>query len=254
MMTVRDIYQFLDGIAPFSTQEKWDNSGLLVGSLWQEVRHVMVTLDISAEAVAKATELGCDLIIGHHPVIFSPLHNVSVENPIYGLITSGIAAICSHTPLDIAQDGINDILVSKLSEEIQLEDEVLPIEASGLGRIVTLTNPIKTAELAQIFKDILGCTIVRCSDAETEIATLGICSGSGASLLEDIAGRCDALLTGDVKHDRWYAAKDLGISLIDCGHYHTEIVMVEALAEKLRAQFPTLTVTAWEGGDPVSYV
>ena len=73
-------------------------------------------------------------------------------------------------------------------------------------------------------------------------------------MLEEIEGRCDALLTGDVKHDRWYAAKQYGISLIDCGHYHTEIVMVHALAERLRSQFPELKVIEWEGGDPVSYV
>lgn len=254
MITVGDIYQYLDKIAPFASQEKWDNSGLLVGSPWQEVRHVMVTLDISAETSAKAAELGCDLVIAHHPVIFSPLRSIPVEHPVYGMITNGIAAICTHTPLDMAQDGINDILVSKLCETLAVENDVQPLDDSGIGRIVTLTEPMAASSLAQSVKEMLGCTVVRYSDSGKEIATLGICSGSGSSFLEEIAGKCDALLTGDVKHDRWYAAKDLGISLIDCGHYHTEVVMVSALAEKLREKFPMLTITEWEGGDPVAYV
>ncbi|MBE6850572.1 MAG: Nif3-like dinuclear metal center hexameric protein [Ruminococcus sp.] len=254
MITVREIYNFINELAPFGTQEKWDNSGLLVGSLWQEVKHVMVTLDISADAAAKAAELGCDLVVAHHPVIFSPLHHIPVENPVYQLIANCMAAICCHTPLDIARDGINDILVDMLSKVVAFEEEVHALDASGIGRIVTLCEPLPVSELAAIVKDVLGCTVVRYCDAGKEIGTLGICSGSGASMIEDIAGACDALLTGDVKHDRWYAAKNQGLSLIDCGHYHTEVVMVKALAEKLNERFPTIKVTAWEGGDPVAYV
>lgn len=254
MITIGDIYQYLDKIAPFASQEKWDNSGLLVGDMSRCVSGVMVTLDITIEAVEAAASQGCDLVISHHPVIFSPLKRLSPDQPVYQLAANRMAAICSHTPMDIAAGGINDILVTKLSKEIALEDTVLPLDESGVGRIVTLGQPMENAQLAGIVKNMLGCSVVRYSDAGTEIRTLGICSGSGASMLEEIAGKCDALLTGDVKHDRWYTAKDLGMSLIDCGHYHTEVVMVSALAEKLREQFPTLKVMEWEGGDPVAYV
>lgn len=253
-MTVQKIYQYLDEIAPFSLQEKWDNSGLLVGDFCRCVGGVLVTLDITPEAVAEACRNGCDLMISHHPVIFDPLHSLSPNHPVYQLAANGIAAICSHTPLDIAQGGINDILVEKLGERIPLEEEILPLDAAGCGRIVTLQEALNTAEIARIAKEVLGCTVVRMRDAGTPVKTLGICSGSGASMLEEIQGRCDALLTGDVKHDRWYAAQNLDISLIDCGHYHTEIVMVQALAEKLRERFPELSVHTWEGGDPVAYV
>ncbi len=253
-MTVQEIYQYLDEIAPFAAQEKWDNSGLLVGDLCRSVKSVMVTLDITAEAVSAAAAEGCDLVISHHPVIFSPLKRLSPNDPVYQLAANRMAAICSHTPMDIAQGGINDVLVKLLGEKLPFAPEVQPLDAAGCGRIITLQTPMTAPEIAAAAKEVLGCPYVRLSDAGEQIRTLGICSGSGASMLEEIAGRCDALLTGDVKHDRWYAAKQYGISLIDCGHYHTEVVMVHALAERLRNRFPSLEVIEWEGGDPVSYV
>lgn len=253
-MTVQDILGAVNAAAPFETQEKWDNSGLLVGSLWQEVEHVMVTLDISSEAVDEAVGRGCDLIVSHHPVIFSALRNVSVENPVYQLAANGLAAICCHTPLDIAQGGINDILVDMLRAPLGLMNDVFPLEESGCGRIVSLRRARSAEEIAVIAKDVLGAQVVRYYDAGISIEKLGICSGSGASMLEEAYDRCDALLTGDVKHDRWYAAQDLQMSLFDCGHYHTEVVMIPYLAKRLRERFPHLKVTEWEGGDPVRYV
>ncbi len=253
-MTVQQLYQYLDEIAPFSAQEKWDNSGLLVGDPCRCVNGVLVTLDITCEAVEAAARNGCDLIISHHPVIFSPIRSLSPSDPVYRLAAGGIAAICSHTPLDIAQGGINDILMEMLGQRIPFTKEVLPLEESGCGRIAALLHPMSAAEIAKAAKEVLGCTVVRCLDMGLPVRRLGICSGSGSSLLEEIADSCDALLTGDVKHDRWYMARQLNMSLLDCGHYHTEIVMVKALAEKLRNHFPGLAVFEWEGGDPVSYV
>ncbi len=254
MITVQDIYQYMDEIAPFSAQEKWDNSGLLVGDAAQPAERVMVALDITREVVEKAKQEDCTLIISHHPVIFSPLRTLAKTNPVYWLAAYDISAICSHTPMDIAQGGINDVLVELLGERIAFADEVLPLDAAGCGRIVTLQNPMSASELAQIAKDVLHCEIVRCSDLGGYVRKLGICSGSGASMIEEVAGSCDALLTGDVKHDRWYAAQEQGLRLIDCGHYHTEVVMVKMLAERLQRRFPELTVLAWEGGDPVVYI
>lgn len=254
MITVQEIYQYMDEIAPFAAQEKWDNSGLLVGDPMQEVQHVMVTLDITRQAVDYAMQNACSLIISHHPVIFSPLQRLTVQHPAYWLAAHQISAICSHTPLDIAAGGINDILVKKLGKKIVFTDEILPLDAAGCGRIVTLAQPMTATEIAEAAKEVLGCQVIRCKDTGGGVTKLGICSGSGASMIEEVADRCDALLTGDVKHDRWYAAEEHGLSLIDCGHYHTEVIMVNMLAEKLRERFPELSVFPWEGGDPVAYV
>jgi dinuclear metal center YbgI/SA1388 family protein len=253
-MTVQEIYQYINELAPFDTQEKWDNSGLLVGNGEQEVFRVMVTLDISSRAVCHAEKMGCNLIISHHPVIFSPLHTLPQNHPVYRMAAAGIAAICSHTSLDIADGGVNDILIQRLGEYIPFTQEKLSSESSGFCRILHLRNPLSAGRIAEKAGKALECRVVRYFDAMKDVEKLGICSGSGASLLEELQGKCDCLLTGDVKHDRWIVAENMGISLIDCGHYHTEVLMVNALTARIRMQFPQLEVIPWEGGDPVEYV
>lgn len=256
-MTVGDFYRAIDAFAPFASQEKWDNSGLLVGSPQSPADRVLVSLDISAAAVERAGELGCDVIVSHHPVIFSPLHTLPAESPVYALAKYEMAAICCHTPLDIAQGGINDLLVERLRGGLSFAAETELLDAAGCGRIITFGERTPIREIAAAAKTSLGCNVVRFSAENAEYALvrrLGICSGSGASMLEEIAGRCDALLTGDVKHDRWYKAAELGLGLIDCGHYHTEILMVPYVAQKLREALPGAEVFEFVEGDPCAYV
>lgn len=261
-MRVQEVYNAIDTFAPFSTQEKWDNSGLLVGSPIWHVKKVLVTLDISLKAIKKAHETGCNLIVSHHPVIFSPMKSLMDESPVYMLVNYDISAICCHTPLDIAPGGINDLIVQRLRKELNFDEEVQPLDASGLGRIVKFPGLVHISDIAAAAKKALGCQMVRYSNVDSRekglVRWLGICSGSGASLLEELTDgityRCTCLLTGDVKHDRWYKAEELGINLIDCGHYHTEVIMVPYVAAKLREALPELEVIEFIEGDPAAYV
>ena len=255
MITVRDIYNSINQVAPFETQEKWDNSGFLVGDLNQEASGILISLDISLKAVQKAKESGCNLIFSHHPVIFSGLKSLYSDTVVSKLVKNDISAICCHTPLDIAKGGINDLIVEKLTSEFEIAEEIFPIEADGLGRIITLKTPVTLQEFAQISKKALNCEVVRYSAGfQNQIQKIAICSGSGASMLEELAGRCDCFLTGDVKHDRWYKAQELKIALLDCGHYHTEVIMIPYVAEKLRQAFPDLKIIEFAEGNPVNYV
>lgn len=251
----QDIYCFIQHIAPFETQESWDNSGLLIGDACDDVSGILVTLDITQRAIEKAYQNHCSLIISHHPVIFSALKKLSSVSMPYQLIKYGISAICCHTNLDIASGGLNDLLAEKLCSVMNTKNEILPLMPDGLGRIITLKEGQEIASVAKQAKQALGCEVVRYSaNCPILIQKIGICSGSGASLLEDIAGTCHCLLTGDVKHDRWYKAEELNLGLIDCGHYHTEIIMVAYLAEQLRKHFPVLPVIEYIEENPVNYV
>lgn len=252
-MKVQEIYEAVNELAPFSTQESWDNSGLLVGSPLQEVTGVLLCLDITADAIEQAKDAGCNVLLSHHPVIFTPLHTLPPENPVYQLAAEGMAAICCHTPLDAAEGGINDALAHRIGQRIPFHASEL-LDFSGIGRLICLEKPVSAGELAETVKAILHCPVVRLYDAGKNIERLGICSGSGSSMLEAIAGRCDALLTGDVKHDRWYKAQELKISLLDCGHYETEIAAAEILQSCLQNAFPTLPVYIRKGGAPFRYV
>ncbi|MDE6730497.1 MAG: Nif3-like dinuclear metal center hexameric protein [Oscillospiraceae bacterium] len=248
------IYSMLNQIAPFEKQESWDNSGLLVGSLEDPVSGVLVTLDITQRAIEKAHQNNCNLIISHHPVIFSALKKLDTRSMPYQLIKHGISAICCHTNLDIAI--LNQLLAEKLCANLNSDNiEILPLLPDGLGKIIQLQQSQKLDQIASQAKQALGCEVVRYSkNSKKSIRKIAICSGSGASLLEEIAQSCDCLLTGDVKHDRWYKAEELDFALIDCGHYHTEIIMVDYLVQQLRKHCPNLPVIAHVEENPVNYV
>ena len=135
MITVGDVYQALDAFAPFSTQEKWDNSGLLVGSAQMPAERIYVTLDLSAETIAAARAQQAQLMVAHHPVIFQPFSRLTPADPVWQLASNGIAAICSHTPLDQAPAGINGRQHAVLAPVLELEQhsEILAESRPGLG-------------------------------------------------------------------------------------------------------------------------
>lgn len=114
MTTVKQLYDAMNRLAPFSLAEKGDNVGLLSGEMSAPVKKVLLALDISNYVAAEAAEKGADLVISHHPVIYHPLYTLKAENPACRLLKSGIAAICAHTNLDIARGGVNDILQQAL--------------------------------------------------------------------------------------------------------------------------------------------
>ena len=113
-MLVNDVFSFLDELAPFSYAMDFDNSGLLVGDPAQPVKKILVALDCTASVVQLAKESGAQLIVTHHPVIFSPIQSVTAESIVYQLVSSGISVICAHTNLDLARDGVNDQLAQRL--------------------------------------------------------------------------------------------------------------------------------------------
>lgn len=243
--TVGDVYREINRIAGFGIQDSWDNSGLLVGDRSCRVKKVLCTLDITNDVIEEAHEKGCELIVSHHPVIFHPLKKVSFDDPVGRLLKYNIAAVCVHTPLDMAKDGINDILVNMMREELSLNEKTVPLEplrrdvTIGAGRICRTETAVSAGEMAEKLKKIFGCTVVRYFGGDKEIRKIAVCSGSGGSLLgEVIDAGCDAYVTGDVKHDVWIDAANNGISLFDCGHFHTEKPAVYYLKNVICVNLP----------------
>lgn len=118
MITVGNIFDKIDEVAPFRIQEKWDHSGLLVGDRNNEVRKVLLCLDITKNIALEAAEKKADLVISHHPVIFDPLYTLCNNNPAVILAKNNISAICSHTNMDMARQGINTIIAQMFDADI----------------------------------------------------------------------------------------------------------------------------------------
>jgi dinuclear metal center YbgI/SA1388 family protein len=261
--TCGDVYDAIDGLADFSTQEGWDNSGLLVGSPNDRVSRVLVALDVTHEVVDEAIALGCELIVSHHPVVFEPLKSVPTDGVVYRLVQNGIAVISCHTPLDKCVGGINDILYGLFKDPLSLNDDAQPIESShggslgsGFGRVCTTSTTLTHLQVAQTLKEVLHCSVVRYVPSDRPIRKVAFCSGSGGSMLEDVVSLgADVYVTGDVKHDRWLYAKDHRVALYDCGHFHTENVVVPYLRQYVFATVPNVEVyVAQSSHDVVRYV
>lgn len=244
MAKVKDFYGYLNSIAPFETQEDWDNSGMLVGDMNAEVKKAAVVLDITHEEIKKAKAIGADLIISHHPVIFNPIKSVTKGSVPYELVASSINALCCHTPLDIADGGTNDSLAELLGINVTRADD--PILRLGT------VEPTTAQELAGKIANTLN-TKVRYADAGKTIKKIAICTGAGCSLIE-AAGEIDAFITGDASHHNFLDCVQAGITLIAAGHYETEIIVVPVLVKKLQAQFPDIEIIDSKQENPIKFI
>ena len=226
MATVNDIYAFLNDLAPVRYQMDFDNAGFLVGDGSAAVEHVLLALDITDDVIAEAAALRVQLIVSHHPLIFTPLRRATADDltgrKVLALARNGIAAICMHTNLDIADGGVNDALIC--------------------GRVGRLPEPMALSDFLPYVADRLHANGLRYVDGGRPVGILAVCGGSGGSMLDLAAQKgCDTFVTADVKYDRFLAAKELSVNLIDADHFCTENVIIPILCEKLRAQFPALT-------------
>lgn len=239
-MKVREIFEKINKIIPVSTQEKWDNSGFLVGDEEKEVEKTVFALDITKGAVEFAIENKADLIISHHPVIFEPLKDLKKDSIVYKLVENDISAICMHTPLDIAECGMNEILFRKFSDEISIEKDYKILEetqpdGTGFGFVAKLKKPLETGIFAKRIAKSLAESDVRFYGGRKEVSVFAVCSGSGSSMLEYAKNLgADTLITGDVKHDRWVAAENLEMNIIDAGHFGTEKFFYEPIFKLLK--------------------
>lgn len=262
MYTVNEILAEMERIAPLKNMSEGDNSGLIVGSGSKTVTKALVALDITNEIIAEAKSVGANLIISHHPVMnynYEPFSTLNPDMPIYRLAENGIAAICFHTPLDVAVGGINDIIYDMLKAPLSLgEPEVLEVttpDSLGYGKLADINRDITADEAARLLKDIFGCTVVRYCGGKKKLKRLAFCSGGGGNILELAKNKgADAYISGDIKHDRWIYAHNFDMAAFDCGHYHTEVIMVEYLLSHFKATYPDLDISrAKSCTDPVEY-
>ncbi len=211
MHKIQDIYEMLNEISPFELQEKWDNSGLIVGSFDQEVENIYISLDLDIELVDSLPSNS--LVITHHPLIFSPLKTVNFDSYstkiLRTLIKKDITLISMHTNID--KTHLNKHVASDiLGFDVSCGDDFICYADVNMS-FEQLQNHLETKLNLQYPKT------VQCHDKVQKIA---ITTGSGMSLISKIDADC--FLTGDIKYHDAMEAKARNISLIDIGHYESE--------------------------------
>lgn len=239
-MKICDILKFLESVAPFYTALSFDNIGLLVGDEQDEVSGILVSLDCFDEVVDRAEDLGANLIITHHPIIFSPLKTVTKDSLVYKLIEKRISVISVHTNLDIAEGGVNDALCASLG---LYDVETITARDGFLLRMGELDEAEDPYTFARHIKERLGGG-VKFVAGNRDISKVLVCGGSGGDYLFDaLTAGADALVTADVKHHLFIEAGRLGISLFDAGHFNTEDVVIAPLCRDLSAAFPEIQIS-----------
>ena len=257
-MKARDIINVIEEFAPLSIQEKWDNSGLCIGSPDADVTSVLIGLDCTPELVDEAVECGADMIVTHHPLIFSGLKKISPEDQVGAAvikaISNGISIYAAHTSADKVIAGVSGAMAPKLGlENVRILDE--DGEGTGLGVVGDLPEPLTAAEAVSLVKDRFALKAMRTSrPVEGRISRVAMCGGSGGSLIgAAMASGAQLYISGDISYHNFFT-KD-GFMIMDIGHYESEIEIVDILFSLLRKKFPTFAVRITQNlySNPIFY-
>ena len=249
-MTVQQILDYVNSLAPANMKYDWDNVGLICGRRDQEVKKLLVALDPFLDVCEEAAAMGADLIVTHHPLIFRAPKTVTSDDTvgqcILFLASHGISAVNAHTNLDQAPGGVNDVLAQTL--ELAQIEVLNPegVDAEGRPWGLLRTGEVEEQPLNTFMERVkarLGTPILRYADGGKAVHKVAVGGGSCADAIREVldAG-CDTFVTADVKYNQFWDAADLGLNLIDAGHYYTENPVCAILAAALREQFPEVEV------------
>ena len=231
MMLVQDVFSFIDGLAPFETQDSFDNSGLLVGDPAWEVRGIHVAMDVTSSVLDEAIEQGANLIVTHHPMMFSARKRLvetdSEAKLLCHMIRHEIALIAAHTNLDQAPGGINDVLAQTIG--------LTGIVGEAYLRVGELPAPMTAEAFARKAGEALGTVVRLMGDPDRMIRRVAVTSGAGSDSVHDaLALGVDAFLTGEAKHHHALEAAESGMLVFEAGHHATEEPGIFALADALQ--------------------
>ena len=249
MTTVKDILNYVQEIAPVYMKESWDKVGLNCGRLDRPVTKILIALDPFEAVCKEAKEIGAELVVTHHALIWQP--GFITDETAWGrntlfLIENGIAHINAHTNLDCAPGGVNDTLAQTLGlQNIQV---ISPNGNDEQGRPYGLLRQgeveIQSLEaFMATVKNSLGCDGLRYVSCGKPVQKVAVGGGACAGFLHQaVEAGCDTFVTADIRYNQFWDAQDLGINLIDAGHFHTENPVCKILLDAISSKFPEITV------------
>ncbi len=240
-MKCKEIVDLLEKYSPKMYAQEWDNVSLLVGSENKDVNSILVTLDVDNAAIEYAIENNIDMIVSHHPVIFSSMKSVTDADyngkRIYELLKHDIAVYSMHTNYDLTH--MADLAAKKLSMKNANAFETMceiNNEKAGIGKIAVCkkmslrqwANKVKEAFLLDVVK-VYG-------DLDKTIETVVVYPGSGKDAVNlAIMKKADLIITGDIGHHTAIDAMDQGLAIIDATHYAVECIFIENVAQYLKS-------------------
>jgi len=222
-MKISEIYQKLNTISPFELQERWDNSGLLVGDMNREFEHIALGLDLDHNTLTQAKEN--TLFIVHHPLIFSGLKELDFSkypaNLLEIMVKKNLSLIAMHTNFD--KTHLNAYVFEKvLGFKKEFQDEF----------VCRTTGSWSKDELIKLLKDKLGLETLKVVSPKARINSIALTTGAGASLMDEVDADC--FLTGDIKYHDAMKAMSQNLMMVDIGHYESEKFFVDVMMKELK--------------------
>lgn len=237
----------------------WDNTGLLVDSssdeaLSDKVR-VLLTIDLTQSVAEEAINSKSNIIMAYHPFIFRGLKSITQQDPqqksLIKLIQNNISVYCPHTAVDSAKGGVNDFLADGIINGMKekTRETIEPSETDddcGMGRVITLSNPVSLDELVKNVKTSLSLDHVqvapaRNQDKSHQISKIAICAGSGGSVFKGVDA--DLFYTGELSHHEALYFTETGSSIIACNHSNTERAFLSVIKKQLESELSNAEVT-----------
>jgi len=231
-MKLQEIYNFLDKVSPFELQEKWDNSGLIVGEMEREVSQIVLSLDIDMEMIENA-EVGT-LFVVHHPLIFDKLGKLDFSkypsNLLEKMILKNHSCIALHTNFD--QTHLNKYVFEKiLGFKLEKQDSFLCMAKGEWNYKILLKD----------LKEKLNLPTLKVVGKKENINSIALCTGAGASLMDEV--KADCFLTGDIKYHDAMKALSEDLMMVDIGHYESEKFFAQIMLDELKV-LPILAIIA----------
>lgn len=237
-MKIREITESIEAFAPLSLQESYDNAGLIVGRYDDELTGgVLLAVDVTDEVIDEALELGCQMIVTHHPIVFNAMKRFNsaslVERCVERAIKHDIALYACHTNLDSTVGGMSWRLGKLLGVE-NMQPLEAAVDGTGFGVVGDLAQPMNIEAFFALLRTTLGCKAVRHSKVvKDSVQRIAICTGAGGSMIERAAASgCDVYVTADVRYNQYYLP-DGRFVLCDVGHYESEYCAIDLLFDIL---------------------
>lgn len=244
-MRLKEVLEKIDGCCPFALQEDWDNSGLQLGDPAAQIRKILMAFDFTEAVLGEAVEKRVDLVITHHPFFFQGVKSIDLQaakgRMIGTLIKNKIAIVSCHTCLDKVDDGVSAVLGQKLGLT-QLNFFLPEVSGVGFGMVGSLKVATTFGAFAETVKKSLGLSALR--SVGEEVATVKkvvVMGGAGAEFMAAAKAQgADVYVSGDFKYHDAQAAKEMGLNLIDAGHFGTEAAVMEPFMKKLAAAMESM--------------
>lgn len=251
------IAEAIEAFAPLDLQESWDNSGFCIGNADSEVSSAVVGLDCTEELVAEALEVGADMVITHHPLIFGGVKRISMSDStgrtVIEAVKNGITVYACHTNMDKVLGGVSGTAAAALGlQGVEVLDR--DADGNGLGIVGTLPVPMHYRDFLSLVKSAMDVEALRFSEPVGKpLSRVALCGGSGSSLIQAAAAAgADAYVCGDVSYHHFYAPD--GMMIVDIGHFESECKITDIICGIVREKFPNFAIhTGKRSENPVHY-